>query len=285
MLAIGFTVFSHLAWSGVVVAGQTIGKSGWSDRSKLSAKRYQAQEISTAYTRGQVLSLRGSVVGNINGTALFFYDEKKMLAAARISTEFPEDLLKKLAKVSHAKLQKDSSYRLKDLRLRIETDGSERSVVISTSAFDYQYAEDIEASNKSKSEAWQVAAIGATLFLALLFFSGLIWTPQKREIGNSISPQSPPRKFEKETQLGMSGTAAVLGVQAACIGSSQYCTSDDNHSSSSLASSSFVDSPSDTYENHFDSWQCDVNPANGLPMCGAVDAYGNSYGTNFNDPW
>jgi hypothetical protein len=166
-------LFAQLSTAQVIVAGQMLGKSKWNERGRINSAQYKVEEgFATPYKRGPVLRLEGSLPGKIHGTAEFFYDKDDTLVAARVFSKNPDSLLKTLAKSSKAKREANNVFAVRDLRLRVEANGGQRFIQISSRAFDADFSSldpvDVSAGTNWLTYApWAIACLPALLAVAV----------------------------------------------------------------------------------------------------------------------
>lgn len=174
LLAVLFA-FSQLAWAGVVVAGQEIGKATWADRTLLATKKFTVAEITASPLKeGKVLRIEGPLSGKLTGSAELFYDAQGTLAGARIASAQPRDMLKRLAQASRAHADGAYHYTSGDLHLRIVSADGADLVYLTSIALDAQLAasQASEPANWWRIALWLVAgAAGAVLLRALVRFA------------------------------------------------------------------------------------------------------------------
>lgn len=180
----------RMALADVVVAGQTIGKSTWDDGRRIDTKRFEVRpESSTAYTDGPVLTVQGRILARTQGRAELFYDARGTLAAARLHTNAPEKALRALARRSAAREQDPESFVLGDLRLRVESEGEQRFVQVSTPAFDAALKKAaapggglLDRIEKLAANGWLLAAAAGLVLAPVvwLLMSARAWIWERR---------------------------------------------------------------------------------------------------------
>ena len=147
--------FSQLAWAGVVVAGQEIGKATWADRTLLATKKFKvAEDTESPLKQGKVLRVEGPLSGKLAGSAELFYDAQGTLAGARITSAQPRDMLKRLAQTSRAHQDGASRYTSGALHLRIVQTDRADLVYVTSPALDAQLAASQARKTASGPASW-----------------------------------------------------------------------------------------------------------------------------------
>lgn len=155
LLLTALLAFSQLAWGGVVVAGQEIGKAKWADRTLLATKKFTVTEnTGSPLKEGTVLRVEGLLSGKLTGSAELFYDAQGTLAGARIASTQPRDMLKRLAQSSRARYDGANHYTSGALHLRtVLADGVEL-VYVTSPALDAQLAASQAGKTASGPASW-----------------------------------------------------------------------------------------------------------------------------------
>jgi hypothetical protein len=303
-MSLALLVMAHHAWADIKVANQILGKSTIDDGTALPSKSFSIQKGVTDYSGGEALWITGPIVANMKGSATLFYDANKRLVAAYIWSDSLNELLKRLARTAHAKPRKDKSFTSGDWHMRIGDSGEKKFIAISTPSFDAQLREDIQRRVEKERGQRQLLILLASIIASAIatYFIYLIFRMRRKNKG--WAPQNTTMYLEKKAMdsVKSSQTASLASVSTAAAilattNNTSHATAFEeettyyipNNQQNVIATydhsvhDSLLDttSSSDTY----DYWEPATNCANGMPMHNGVDIYGNSFGSNFNDPW